>query len=249
MAFMKTRQVDPFALQLTRAGLVNAYLVHEADGWTLVDTTLKGAGKSVLEVVKKNDAPPLQGPLARVLLTHAHGDHVGSVDELQAALGTVGLAISERDARLLRKKPAQDRSLDPGEPQCKVKGSFPGQNTKPTHFITDGELFGSLRCIATPGHTPGHFCYFDERSGTLFAGDALVTVGGGVHVAGFGPWFFPLPRFATWDRPSAVASARRLLEELGPTLKRYCAGHGRVVEGGPELLRAAIEKAERKLKR
>ena len=69
------------------------------------------------------------------------------------------LAISGRDARLLAKPPAQDRTLDPGEPQGKVKGGFPGTRTRPTHLVVEGELFGSLRCVATPGHTPGHFSF------------------------------------------------------------------------------------------
>lgn len=184
-------------------------------------------------------------PIARLLLTHAHGDHIGSLDKLAAALGQPQLAIGKRDARLLPKKPAQDRSLDPGEPQCKIKGSLPGAATAPTHLMSDGELYGSLRVVATPGHTPGHMSYFDERDGTLYAGDALVTMGGGVHVTGFGPWYFPLPAMATWHRPTALASARGLAQL---PIRRYAAGHGRMVEGGPELLYEAIRRAETELR-
>ena len=83
--------------------------------------------------------------------------------------------------------------------------------------------------------------YFDERDGTLYAGDALVTVGGQVHVSGFGPWYFPLPAMATWHRPTALGSARKLLEL---PIRRFAAGHGRMVEGGPELLQDAVRRAE-----
>lgn len=229
--------------KLTRLGFINAYLVRESDSWTVLDTTLPGLGKPIAKAAQDRGLP-----IGRVLLTHAHGDHVGSLDELASEPGHADVAISGRDARLLAKKPAQDRSLDPGEPPCKLKGGFPGQNTKPTHLVNDGELFGSLRCLATPGHTPGHFSFLDERDGTLYTGDALVTMGGSVHVVGFGPWFFPLPSFATWHRPLALESARRLLETVGPAIRRYCAGHGRVVEGGAELLQRAVRTAERKLK-
>jgi glyoxylase-like metal-dependent hydrolase (beta-lactamase superfamily II) len=243
---MKVQSVSAFSHQFIRFGLVNCYLVRESDSFTLIDTGIPGAAKKIIDAARAI-APE---PIARLLLTHAHGDHIGSLDALAATLGQPQVAIGKREAWLLPKKPAQDRSLDPGEPQCKVKGSFPGARTAPTHLLSfdsgsgGGELYGSLRVVATPGHTPGHLSYLDERDGTLYAGDALVTVGGEVHVSGFGPWYFPLPAMATWHRPTAVASARRLLEL---PIRRYAAGHGRIVEGGPELLERAVRQAEARL--
>jgi glyoxylase-like metal-dependent hydrolase (beta-lactamase superfamily II) len=239
---MKVRGISTYGYQLTRMGLFNMYLVRESDSFTLIDTGLAGSAPRVMEAAHRIAAEPIE----RLLLTHAHGDHIGSLDKLAAALGRADVAIGRREARLLPNKPAQDRSLNPSEPQCKVKGSFPGAETAPTHLLEDGELYGSLRALATPGHTPGHMSYFDERDGTLYAGDALVTVGGKVHVSGFGPWYFPLPSMATWHRPTALASAKRLLEL---PVRRYAAGHGRLVEGGRELLDRAVRRAERKLGR
>jgi glyoxylase-like metal-dependent hydrolase (beta-lactamase superfamily II) len=239
---MKVRGISTYGYQLTRMGLFNMYLVRESDSFTLIDTGLAGSAPRVVEAAHRIGAEPIE----RLLLTHAHGDHIGSLDKLAVAIGRADVAIGRREARLLPKKPAQDRSLNPSEPQCKVKGSFPGAETAPTHLLEDGELYGSLRVIATPGHTPGHMSYFDERDGTLYAGDALVTVGGKVHVSGFGPWYFPLPAMATWHRPTALASAKRLLEL---PVRRYASGHGRLVEGGPELLERAIRRAVRKLGR
>ena len=122
-----------------------------------------------------------------------------------------------------------------------AQGQLPGATTQATHCFADGDRYGSLRCIATPGHTPGHFSFFDERDGTLYAGDALVTMGGQPHVPGFGPWFFPLPKFGTWHRPTAVESIRRLLT-LGLPVQRIAAGHGRILEGSG-LLEAALRDA------
>ncbi len=237
---MKVRQLTPFGHQFTRLGLFNCYLVRETDSFTLIDTTMGGGARRIIDAAHRI----AMEPVARLLLTHAHGDHIGSLDALAAAVAHAQVAIGQREARLLPRKPAQDRTLDPGEPQCKVKGSLPGADTRPTHLLTDGELYGSLRVVATPGHTPGHMSYFDERDGTLYAGDALVTVGGDVHVSGFGPWYFPLPAMATWHRPTALASARRLAEL---PIRRYAVGHGRPVEGGPELLNNAVGRAEAKL--
>jgi glyoxylase-like metal-dependent hydrolase (beta-lactamase superfamily II) len=241
---MKIRNMSAFGHQLTRFGLFNAYLVRESDSFTVVDTGLPGSAAKIIDAARGI----AKETIARLLLTHAHGDHIGSLDALAQTLGAVEVAIGRREARLLPKRPAQDRSLDPGEPQCKVKGSFPGAVTAPTHLLSssgnEGELYGSLRVVFTPGHTPGHMSYFDERDGTLYAGDALVTVGGRVHVPGFGPWYFPLPAMATWPRPTALASAKRM---LALPIRRYAAGHGRMVEGGPELLEEAIRRAEVRL--
>jgi glyoxylase-like metal-dependent hydrolase (beta-lactamase superfamily II) len=237
---MKITQLSPHAFQLTRLALFNCYLVRETDGFTLIDTDLPGSAKDILDAARQCGAP-----IARILLTHAHGDHIGSLDALIQQLGPVDVAISHRDARLLPKPPAQDRSLDPGEPQCKLKGSYSGATTKPTHFVTDTELFGSLRSFATPGHTPGHFSFLDERDGTLYLGDAMVTAGKMPRIAGWAPWFFPLPNFGTWHRPTAKASIERLANIIPAEtpIRRLAAGHGAKIEGGVELLHAALQQA------
>lgn len=237
---MKVNRISAYSHQFTRLGLVNCYLVRESDSFTLIDTGIPGGAKMMIDAARAISPEPI----ARLLLTHAHMDHIGSLDALAAALGEPQVALGKREARLLPKKPAQDRSVDAGEPQIPMKGGFSGANTKPTHLLSDGELYGSLRVVASPGHTPGHLAYFDERDGTLYGGDALVTVGGGVHVVGFGPWYFTLPKFGTWYLPLAVESAKRLSEL---PIRRYAVGHGRIVEGGPELLRDAVRQAEASL--
>src|SRR4051794_37294726 len=107
----------PARTQVTRLRFVNAYLVDEDDGLTLVDTCIKGSGKTILAAAQK-----LGKPIRRIALTHAHGDHIGSVDELVEQLGEVEVIISPRDARLM----AKDKSLDPGEEKGKLRGSWPG---------------------------------------------------------------------------------------------------------------------------
>src|SRR5215207_2954503 len=103
--------------QITRLGLVNAYLVEEDDGLTLIDTNLPRSQKAILAAAER-----LGAPIVRIALTHAHQDHIGSLDALAAALPGVEVLISARDARLL----AKDMTLEPGEEKGKLRGGYPG---------------------------------------------------------------------------------------------------------------------------
>jgi glyoxylase-like metal-dependent hydrolase (beta-lactamase superfamily II) len=221
-------------MQLTRMGLMNCYLVREPDGFTLVDTCLPGSAAAILAAAANAGAP-----IRRILLTHAHMDHVGSVDALAAQLPGVTLAAFERTLPLLR-RPA-DKTLQPDEPQDSFSGGLPGIATPVTQVLQEGDRFGSLRSIATPGHIPGHMSFLDERDGTLYAGDALITVGK-LAVCGWTPWYFPLPTFVMWSKPLALASAKKLLDF---PIKRYASGHGPIREGGVAALKQAIASASK----
>src|SRR5919206_635339 len=154
--------------RISRLGAVNAYLVPEDDGFTLVDTLLPRSAKVIRAAAER-----LGAPIVRIALTHSHGDHVGSLDELAESLPGVEVLISSRDARLL----AKDMTLDPGEPDDKLRGGYPGAKTRPTRTFEPGETVGSLEVIASPGHPPGHVSFLDRRDGTLLAGDAYSTLG------------------------------------------------------------------------
>jgi glyoxylase-like metal-dependent hydrolase (beta-lactamase superfamily II) len=217
--------------RISRFGFVNAYLVREEDGFTLVDTMLPGGAKAILEAARGAGAP-----IVRIALTHAHGDHIGSLDALAEALPGVEVLISTRDARLLH----QDRSMDPGEPTVKLRGSYPGAKTSPTSTFASGDRVGSLEVIASPGHTPGHVAFLDTRDGTLLCGDAYSTLGGVATSAKVNP-LFPLPTLATWHRPTELESARAL-RALDPA--RLAPGHGRIVEAPVEAMDRAIASAQ-----
>ncbi len=215
--------------QITRFRMVNAYLVEEDDGLTLVDTAMMAA-RPILAAAER-----LGRPIVRIVLTHAHGDHVGSLDALKAALPDAEVGISVRDARLL----AGDKTLDAGEEAGRLRGSYPGTKTRPDRLLQAGSRVGSLEVVAAPGHTPGHIALLDTRDRALICGDAFSTVGG---VATTGEIYkrFPLPGYASWHRPTALASARAL-GALNPSL--LAPGHGRIVRAPAAAIDAAIARA------
>ena len=133
--------------------------------------------------------------------------------------------------------------LDPGEPQVKLRGDYQTVVTRPSRLVYGGDRVGSLQVVSTPGHTPGHIALFDPRDGTLIAGDTFQTRAG-VAVSGTVRLLFPFPALATWSRPLALTSARKL-RALQPS--RLAVGHGEVLEQPLVKIDHAIAIAAHKL--
>ncbi|HXD54051.1 MAG TPA: MBL fold metallo-hydrolase [Solirubrobacteraceae bacterium] len=229
---MKTTQITPDLIQLTRLGFVNAYLVREDDGFTLIDTTLGGkAAEDLIGAAREAD-----GEIRRIVLTHGHGDHAGGLDAIVARLGSsVEVYVGDADARQWA-----------GEKL--VEGKMPGYWPKKVDTVPDvrlegGERIGSLEAIPSPGHTLGHMAFRDTRDGSLVCGDVF-TAYGRVSVTNHFYWRFPLAYGATVDRPEDLRSARRL-SELEPA--RLLAGHGPTQESPGAAMRAAVERSSRAL--
>lgn len=213
---------------------INIYLVREGDGLTVIDTGMGGNGRKILEA-----AQSLNAPITNITLTHAHGDHAGSLDELRALLPNAEVALTARTQQFLQ----GNRDLLPGEPQDLLRGGWVDAATKATRLLQPGDHLGSLRIIAAPGHTPDQIAFYDERDGTLIAGDAYQTQGG-IAVSGIKRWLFPLPAFATWNLPTALETAVALYD-LNPT--RLATGHGDVLESPLSKMEKAIREAEKKV--
>lgn len=217
--------------RIVRLRAVNAYLVREDDGLTLVDTAIGGSAKAILA-----QASRLGAPIVRILLTHAHSDHVGSLDALVAELPDAEVLVSARDAKLL----ARDGSPEPGEPQdAKKPFGLAEVVTRPSRHLAPGERVGSLEVHDASGHSPGQLAFLDVRDRTLIAGDAYSTLGG-VHTTAKVNPRFPLPALATWHRPTALRSAAAL-RALEPS--RLAVGHGRVVDAPGAAMDRAIARA------
>lgn len=215
---------------------VNCYLIEEQDSLTLIDTALPYSTIDILKTAKE-----IGKPITQIILTHAHIDHVGSLDELTDALPKAQVSISVRDARLL----AGDKDVLAGEPQTPVKGGVPKHiRSKPDVLLKEGDRIGSLEVIFSPGHTPGSISLLDTRNGSLIAGDAFQTQGG-IAVSGTAKPLFPFPAMATWHKGAALISARRL-RALNPRL--LAVGHGRMLEQPVRAMDQAIAASEKKLK-
>jgi glyoxylase-like metal-dependent hydrolase (beta-lactamase superfamily II) len=204
---LRIERPAPRVLQLTRFHSFSCHLLEDDEGLTLIDTGLPGSAPGILRAVQASGRP-----LRRILLTHAHTDHCGSLDRLQSALGDVEIAASPRTALLL----SGDRRPQPDDGGRSPRGQHATCVTKPSRLLGADERWAGFRAIATPGHAPGHVSYLHEETGYLFTGDAVHSAGGRLAVSGEFRPLFPFPYFATWDRPLALASAIGL-RALRPT--------------------------------
>ena len=140
------------ALRWERAnfGFVSAYVLARGNEVAVVDT---GTG-STAEIEQALGALSLGwADVDHVIVTHAHGDHVGGLEAvLTAAEASTGYA-GEGDIEQL------------SAPRDLVS-------------VTGGDEVFGLQILATPGHTPGHISPYDPATGLLVAGDALLTEGG-----------------------------------------------------------------------
>ncbi|WP_078430057.1 MBL fold metallo-hydrolase [Alkalihalobacterium alkalinitrilicum] len=212
---------------------VNCYFVEEDDGLTLVDAALPYSDKAILKAAQN-----LGKPIARIVLTHAHDDHVGALDSLTQQLPHVPIYISKREIRLM----AGDKSLDQHEPQTPIRGGVPKKlKTRANILVSEGDQIGSLLAISTPGHTPGHMAFLDTRDHALIAGDAYQTRTG-VTVVNQLKLSFPFPSLATWNKQAALQSAQKLLEYQSSLL---AVGHGEMIRNPVEEMKRALVESER----
>lgn len=98
-------------------------------------------------------------PLGAILLTHAHFDHIGAVNELERRFPGVPVYVGEKDIPVLTHPFNQ---LPPDYPAIR----------RPEN-LRSAALLEGVEVIDTPGHTPGGVCYHFVEDKLLLAGDTL----------------------------------------------------------------------------
>jgi glyoxylase-like metal-dependent hydrolase (beta-lactamase superfamily II) len=132
-------------------GFVSAYVLARGGEAVVVDTGVGGSEGAIRDAL--TTAGLGWDAVGHVILTHRHGDHVGSIDAVLAAAPSASAYDGAEDI-----------------PAITTSGALTS--------VGDGDRVFDLRIVTTPGHTAGHISVLDEVGGILVAGDALSTSGG-----------------------------------------------------------------------
>jgi len=231
------REIAPGLYTFT--GLISGrvYLIEDADGLTLVDAGLERVAVKIIQQIEAGGYRADE--VRRILVTHAHPDHVGGLLALKEWTGAqVITSAPERpivEGRVPIPLPPPEslpllaRLTRPEETTLK--------GTPVDREVADGEVLdevmGGLQVVATPGHTPGHLAYWQPERGILFCGDAIMRLG----------WLRLPMTGATINMDEARRSVQRLAD-LEPKL--VCFGHGLPLkENAAQLLRRFARRVSR----
>ena len=174
--------------------------IRELEG---TNTWIVGDGPSIAIDPGPDDAGHVRevareaGHLAAILLTHDHPDHAPGAAALAEATG----------APVYAARPPQG-----------------GQRLRDGQRIVAGDV--TLTAVATPGHSPDHVAFFEDRHGALFTGDAVLGRGTSVIDPPEG------------DLTAYLRSLQRM-RELSPRV--IYPGHGPVVFDGPGKLEEYLD--------
>ena len=187
-----TREMDELAGGIRRVttplpmrpGHVHSYLLPGDDGWTLVDT---GIGLPEAREHWTTELAELEGPIARIFVTHFHPDHVGAAADL-AELTGAQVIQGELDLFQCRLVWGSDDWPERLTDWFRRHGVPPGvtdeliaQGTYYRPFIryhenpalvAPGDDVGGWLVVAAPGHADGQLCLL--RDGVLVAADHLL---------------------------------------------------------------------------
>ncbi|MCX4632972.1 MBL fold metallo-hydrolase [Streptomyces sp. NBC_01443] len=237
---MELIQITPAVWQLPFP-VGHAHIVRLPDGYALIDTGVPGSAPAILEALDQLGGRPQD--VRQIVLTHFHGDHMGSAADLVAATGARVLA-GALDTPFIRGTAPEPEPVFTAPERAlyeQIMAGFADAGAPPAkHVPVDIELHDGdtldgwaepVRVLHVPGHTPGSIALYLPSSGVLFPGDNVATAEGRAILGPFNV-----------DREEAIASFRRL---AALEVEIVCVPHGEpLMEDAGAVLRAAAPEGD-----
>jgi glyoxylase-like metal-dependent hydrolase (beta-lactamase superfamily II) len=178
----------------------NVYVFEERDGISLLDVGC-GSNAAVERLLNALNHLNWDGkPIRKIILSHAHPDHMGAMSTLLSEMTPETVLLHELDLPYALDPERLSLSFD--IPLCKARaggteildetdkkgprfdllGYFHSLDcamcpVKPDRLLVEGETIQigryDFRIIHTPGHAPGHVSLYDKNKRLLLAGDIL----------------------------------------------------------------------------
>lgn len=149
----------------------HCYLLEGDDRCLLIDTGL-GIGDIREQVTRLTSKPVIAAA------THIHWDHIGGhryfpdfcAHELELSWLSGAFPLSLEAIREM----VLDRCDPPENYDVNTYEFFQGTPARVLHDADEIDLGGrTIRVLHTPGHSPGHMCFWEPARGYLFTGDLV----------------------------------------------------------------------------
>lgn len=221
-------------ITLVTGPAANWLIVRDGPAYTLIDCGYPGDRDALDASIAATGATGL--PEA-IVVTHAHGDHIGSLPhfidagvpihlaaaEVPNATGAAREQIGPKESipRALRSWGWVQWSLHAIRVGGLKDHTVPGASLTPFADVASLDVPGALRPAPTTGHTSGHTSYLIGDTGVLAAGDAVITAHMTTKLQAV-PHMLPCPFHH--DVAAAERTAARLLS--GVDFDVLAPGHG-----------------------
>lgn len=251
-------------------GHVNVYALVASEGLLLVDTGWGTSETFTALTALLRDVGAEPADVRGVVSTHMHPDHSGLAQSLCDA-GGAWFAMHEVDARGMNDvygdRPAHVEAnlrwlREAGAPDDYAPGMVARLDEIASHAtgltpdrpLADGDVvsFGDwdLDAVHTPGHTAGHVCLFERRSGTLFTGDhvfarinASPTYRPGTSDDPVGDYLASFDRLASLPVRRTLPGHQRPIADLDARLTELRTYHERMIAQVTDAVRAGTTTA------